>query len=177
MKLTKTWLTNSLYYLPQPYLKIAMESAIEVSWKDLTDFSSFWTVGPDILLVLSVTDFHEFANLYGVFPGKEHLMHFRIIDLLLSMSLKYRNNPQNFIMKLDFQPLNILEKFWFKFWVAMQIRIIFWIKKKCSRTKLRFSKNKWITLDHTLSREKVNYHLKELYFLMIAFTFWRVTSV
>lgn len=37
-------------------------------------------------------------------------MHFRIVDLMLSVSLKYRNDPQKFIMKLDFQPLKIPEK-------------------------------------------------------------------
>lgn len=37
-------------------------------------------------------------------------MHFRIVDLMLSVSLKYKNDPQEFIMKLDFQPLKIPEK-------------------------------------------------------------------
>lgn len=87
-----------------------MKRAIEVSGKGLTDFSGLRTMGTNILLAPSVTKFQELANFYGVFPRTEFFINFRIVDLLLNMSLKYRNNPQKFIMKLDFQPLKVPEK-------------------------------------------------------------------
>lgn len=101
---------NSIFYLPQPYIKNAIRRAIEVSGKGLTDFSRLLTMGQNIPLVLSDTKFQEIANFYGVFPGAELFMHFRSVNLLMSVSLKHRNNPQKFIMKLDFQPLEIPEK-------------------------------------------------------------------
>lgn len=101
-------------------------------------------------------------------------MHFRIIDLLLDGSLKYRNNLQNLIRKLDLKPLKIAEK------ILVQVpsdnvdqnsslnkkKNMQWNKTEIQQKQVNHS------FDHTSSREKVNCRLKETTVLLL-----RVTSV